>query len=137
MAPQPEYAYPRSSAPRVAACAYSSPAARASSAPTSSPASPPAAPAPPPPPPPPAGGHEPVVLDALLPSAHAVPPAFSEAPLIHADVRDPAAVTAALRGVDAVCHQAAMVGLGKDFADAPDYVACNDLGTATLLAAMA
>ncbi|WUH92844.1 NAD-dependent epimerase/dehydratase family protein [Streptomyces sp. NBC_00433] len=84
-----------------------------------------------------ADGHEPVVLDALLPSAHAVPPTLSEAPWIHADVRDPAAVTAALRGVDAVCHQAAMVGLGKDFADAPDYVACNDLGTATLLAAMA
>ncbi|GAA4919332.1 NAD-dependent epimerase/dehydratase family protein [Streptomyces coeruleoprunus] len=43
----------------------------------------------------------------------------------------------ALRGVDAVCHQAAMVGLGKDFADAPAYVSCNDLGTAVLLAAMA
>jgi dTDP-L-rhamnose 4-epimerase len=43
----------------------------------------------------------------------------------------------ALRGVDAVCHQAAMVGLGKDFADAPEYVGCNDLGTAVLLAEMA
>ncbi|GAA5020854.1 NAD-dependent epimerase/dehydratase family protein [Kitasatospora paranensis] len=43
----------------------------------------------------------------------------------------------ALRGVDAVCHQAAMVGLGLDFDDAPDYVGCNDLGTAVLLAAMA
>lgn len=42
-----------------------------------------------------------------------------------------------LRRVDAVCHQAAMVGLGKDFADAPAYVGCNDLGTAVLLAAMA
>jgi dTDP-L-rhamnose 4-epimerase len=30
-----------------------------------------------------------------------------------------------------------MVGLGKDFADAPDYVGCNDLGTAVLLAGMA
>lgn len=39
--------------------------------------------------------------------------------------------------MDAVCHQAAMVGLGKHFADAPDYVSCNDLGTAVLLAAMA
>jgi dTDP-L-rhamnose 4-epimerase len=54
-----------------------------------------------------------------------------------ADVRDRAAVDQALNGVDAVCHQAAMVGLGKDFADAPDYVSCNDLGTAVLLAAMA
>ena len=43
----------------------------------------------------------------------------------------------ALRGVDAVAHQAAKVGLGVDFSDAPDYVGSNDLGTATLLAAMA
>lgn len=85
-----------------------------------------------------AHGHEPVVLDALLASAHPVaprPPAGAE--WIHADVRDREAVDRALRGVDAVCHQAAMVGLGRDFADAPDYVGCNDLGTATLLAAMA
>lgn len=46
-------------------------------------------------------------------------------------------MAAALSGVDAVCHQAAMVGLGKDFADAPEYVGCNDLGTAVLLAGMA
>ncbi|MFF1417674.1 NAD-dependent epimerase/dehydratase family protein [Streptomyces sp. NPDC058280] len=85
-----------------------------------------------------ADGHEPVVLDALLPSAHPVdPPPPVEAEWIHADVRDGAAVARALRGVDAVCHQAAMVGLGKDFAAAPDYVSCNDLGTAVLLAAMA
>lgn len=85
-----------------------------------------------------AGGHEVAVLDALLPSAHPVPPAPpAGAEWIHADVRDAAAVAGALRGVDAVSHQAAMVGLGKDFSDAPAYVSCNDLGTATLLAAMA
>ncbi|WP_431772656.1 NAD-dependent epimerase/dehydratase family protein [Streptomyces cucumeris] len=84
-----------------------------------------------------AHGHEPVVLDALLPAAHPAPPPLPDAEWIHADVRDRGAVDAALRGVDAVCHQAAMVGLGKDFADAPDYVGCNDLGTAVLLAAMA
>ncbi|MFJ6698096.1 NAD-dependent epimerase/dehydratase family protein [Streptomyces sp. NPDC091272] len=81
---------------------------------------------------------EPVVFDALLPAVHPVPPrppAGVEG--VHADVRDAAAVRRALRGVDAVCHQAAMVGLGKDFADAPDYVGCNDLGTAVLLAGMA
>ncbi|MFF8828472.1 NAD-dependent epimerase/dehydratase family protein [Streptomyces sp. NPDC015131] len=82
-------------------------------------------------------GHEPVVLDALLPAAHPVRPALPEAEFHHGDVRDADAVRHALRGVDAVCHQAAMVGLGKDFADAPDYVACNDLGTAVLLAGMA
>jgi len=53
------------------------------------------------------------------------------------DVRDGEAVAPALRGVDAVCHQAAMVGLGTGFGDAPDYVSHNDLGTAVLLAAMA
>ncbi|MFE7517482.1 NAD-dependent epimerase/dehydratase family protein [Streptomyces sp. NPDC057540] len=82
-------------------------------------------------------GHEPVVLDALLPGAHPTAPEPPAAEFLHSDVRDAAGVRAALRGVDAVCHQAAMVGLGKDFADAPDYVSCNDLGTAVLLAAMA
>ncbi|MFF8378421.1 NAD-dependent epimerase/dehydratase family protein [Streptomyces sp. NPDC015661] len=82
-------------------------------------------------------GHEPVVLDALLPGAHPTAPDLPDAEFLHADVREAAGVRAALHGVDAVCHQAAMVGLGKDFADAPAYVGCNDLGTAVLLAAMA
>ncbi|WP_405392327.1 NAD-dependent epimerase/dehydratase family protein [Streptomyces sp. NBC_01102] len=83
-------------------------------------------------------GHEAVVLDALLPSAHGrgTVPHRGDG-LIVADVRDREAVDGALTGIDAVCHQAAMVGLGKDFADAPDYVGCNDVGTAVLLAAMA
>ncbi|MDX2541698.1 NAD-dependent epimerase/dehydratase family protein [Streptomyces sp. WI04-05B] len=53
------------------------------------------------------------------------------------DVRNPDAVADLLTGVDAVCHQAAMVGLGKDFGDASEYVSHNDLGTAVLLSAMA
>ncbi|ULR52337.1 NAD-dependent epimerase/dehydratase family protein [Streptomyces deccanensis] len=69
------------------------------------------------------GGHEPVVFDV------AVDPG--------SDVRDRRAVDQALDGVDAVCHQAAMVGPGTGFADAPEYVSRNDLGTAELLAAMA
>ncbi|MER5842307.1 NAD-dependent epimerase/dehydratase family protein [Streptomyces prasinus] len=68
-------------------------------------------------------GHEPIVFDVR------------EDP--GADVRDPAAVGRALSGVDAVCHQAAMVGLGDGVADAAEYVSRNDLGTAVLLAAMA
>ncbi|MGP3690353.1 NAD-dependent epimerase/dehydratase family protein [Streptomyces sp. IBSNAI002] len=82
-------------------------------------------------------GHDPVVLDALLPAAHPGTPPLPDVEFLRADVRDPDAVRAALRGVGAVCHQAAMVGLGKDFADAPEYVGCNDLGTAVLLTAMA
>ncbi|MEU9309755.1 NAD-dependent epimerase/dehydratase family protein [Streptomyces sp. NPDC048256] len=54
-----------------------------------------------------------------------------------ADVRDPVAVARALDGIDAVCHQAAMVGLGDGVTDAAEYVSRNDLGTAVLLAAMA
>ncbi|GAA3136502.1 NAD-dependent epimerase/dehydratase family protein [Streptomyces rameus] len=70
-----------------------------------------------------ARGHEAVVFDVRADPA--------------ADVRDPAAVARAVEGVDAVCHQAAMVGLGVGFADAAEYVSRNDLGTAVLLAAMA
>ncbi|MFJ8933898.1 NAD-dependent epimerase/dehydratase family protein [Streptomyces sp. NPDC102364] len=70
-----------------------------------------------------ARGHEPVVFDVR------------EDP--GADVRDPDAVARALAGVDAVCHQAARVGLGSGVADAAEYVSRNDLGTAVLLAAMA
>ncbi|MFR0356404.1 NAD-dependent epimerase/dehydratase family protein [Streptomyces sediminimaris] len=68
-------------------------------------------------------GHEPVVLDVRTDPA--------------SDVRSPAVVRQALTGVDAVCHQAAMVGLGTGFADAAEYVSRNDLGTAVLLTAMA
>ncbi|HXD56278.1 MAG TPA: NAD-dependent epimerase/dehydratase family protein [Thermoleophilaceae bacterium] len=53
------------------------------------------------------------------------------------DVRDLATVERYLDGVTAVCHQAAMVGLGVDMADITDFVAHNDLGTATLLKALA
>lgn len=85
-----------------------------------------------------AAGHEVRVLDALLPTVHpdgAGP--LNEAQLLIGDVRDRATVEDALRRVDAVCHQAAMVGLGVDFDDTPDYVGCNDLGTAVVLSAMA
>ncbi|GGN32250.1 NAD-dependent epimerase/dehydratase family protein [Streptomyces fuscichromogenes] len=70
-----------------------------------------------------ARGHEAVVLDVRAGPG--------------ADVRDPTAVGRALAGVDAVCHQAAMVGLGVGFGDAAEYVSRNDLGTAVLLTAMA
>ncbi len=86
-------------------------------------------------------GHEVRVLDAFLPAVHpAGAGQLTQVPagveLVHGDVRDMAATQAALAGVDAVCHQAAMVGLGLDLGDAPDYAGCNDLGTAVLLAAM-
>jgi dTDP-L-rhamnose 4-epimerase len=86
-------------------------------------------------------GHDVGVLDAWHPAAHGDTgdraPEVHGAPVTVADVRDPAAVRRAVRGVDVVVHQAAMVGMGVDLADLPDYVGCNDLGTAVLLAAMA
>jgi dTDP-L-rhamnose 4-epimerase len=84
------------------------------------------------------GGHEPVVLDALLPKAHGrTMPRWAQAhKLVPGDVRDGELLSRLLRGVDAVCHQAAMVGHGLDPADAPAYAGHNDLGTAVLLAAM-
>lgn len=86
-----------------------------------------------------AAGHDVSVLDSGHPAAHrSSPPAeVAGVPVRVADVRDRAAVAAALSGVDAVVHQAAMVGMGVDLADLPEYVGCNDLGTAILLAEMA
>jgi dTDP-L-rhamnose 4-epimerase len=84
-------------------------------------------------------GDEVRVLDLLLDAAHAVVPDYLNegAEFVQADVADRDAVREALRGVDAVCHQAAMVGLGLDMRDVTDYVRHNDLGTAVLLGALA
>jgi dTDP-L-rhamnose 4-epimerase len=84
-------------------------------------------------------GHEVRVLDCFHPAAHTRRPEYLNpaAELIEGDLTDPAVAAAAVAGIDAVSHQAAMVGLGLDFADVADYVAANDLGTARLLAALA
>jgi dTDP-L-rhamnose 4-epimerase len=87
-------------------------------------------------------GHEVVGFDVLLPAVHPDQEAARAripdgVELIRADVRNIVSVRRALEGIDVVCHQAAMVGLGLDLNDAPDYAGCNDLGTAVLLAAMA
>jgi dTDP-L-rhamnose 4-epimerase len=86
-----------------------------------------------------ADGHRVTVLDVGHPAAHHRPPRDTVAgcQVLTADVRDKTAVGRAVAGVDAVVHQAAMVGLGVDLDDLPEFVGCNDLGTAVLLAAMA
>jgi dTDP-L-rhamnose 4-epimerase len=66
-------------------------------------------------------GHEVVVVDKA----------------VSGDVRDAVTLDDALRGVDAVIHLAAKVGLGVDVQDLPDYADANVHGTAQLLAAMA
>ncbi len=80
-------------------------------------------------------GEEVMRVDLMIPQAHA---ADASAPrdTHRVDVRDAAALAPLLRGVDVVCHQAAMVGAGVTVADLPSYASHNDLGTAVLLAAM-
>jgi len=84
-----------------------------------------------------AAGHDVVVLDSLAAHPRGGPPWLrDDVELVAADVRDPAAWHRALRGVDAVCHQAARVGLGVDFRDVGGYVDDNDVGTAVGLRAL-
>jgi dTDP-L-rhamnose 4-epimerase len=86
-----------------------------------------------------AEGHAVRSVDALLPAAHRERPDYLDpaAELLEGDLRDPAVAARAVAGVDAVCHQAAMVGLGVDLGDLPEYVGHNDLATAQLLRALA
>jgi dTDP-L-rhamnose 4-epimerase len=84
-------------------------------------------------------GHEVRVLDALLPAAWGAQPAptwSADAEVVRGDVGDAATVRECLRGVDAVSHHAAMVGMGVDVQDFPSYAGNNDYATAVLLAAM-
>jgi dTDP-L-rhamnose 4-epimerase len=84
------------------------------------------------------------VVDAALDAGLAVRvldrdrrPVDPRAEHVVGDVRDAAAVERALRGIDHVSHQAAMVGLGTDIGDIAEYAAHNDFGTAVLLRALA
>ncbi len=81
-----------------------------------------------------ADGHDVVRVDLMLPMAHGdtEPPADTH----RLDVRDAASWVELLRGADAVCHQAAVVGAGVRVGDLPEYAGHNDLGTAALLGAM-
>ncbi len=85
-----------------------------------------------------AEGHDVVVVDSLSPAAHAVDPDYRNP---HAEyhllaLEDVDVMSQLCSGIDAVCHQAARVGLGVDFDDVTDYVADNDLGTAVLMRAL-
>ncbi len=84
-------------------------------------------------------GHEVRVLDVLHVHAHGKRPDYLNpgAEYIWGDLADARVVRGSLNGVEAVCHQASMVGLGRGFRDVVDYVRSNGLGTAVLLGALA
>ncbi len=85
-------------------------------------------------------GHEIRVLDRLDPQVHPERerPAYldDEVELLKGDVRDPAAVEAALDGIDAVLHLAARVGVGQSMYEIADYCSVNTIGTGVLLEAL-
>jgi dTDP-L-rhamnose 4-epimerase len=56
-----------------------------------------------------------------------------DAELIVGDVRDAYAVKKALKGIDAVYHYAAMVGVGQSMYEIRNYTDVNNIGTAVLL----
>ena len=85
-------------------------------------------------------GHRVRVLDNLDAQVHegrARPEYLArDVELMVGDVRDRAAVDQALRGVDAVVHLAACVGVGQSMYEIARYTDVNDLGTAVLLQAL-
>src|SRR5436190_7926129 len=87
-------------------------------------------------------GYQVRLLDNLTPQVHGSsrqPPVYlnPEAELIVGDVTDHAALDRALRGVDLVLHLASTVGVGQSMYDMVSYVRNNEVGTATLLEALA
>ena len=80
-------------------------------------------------------------LDCLSPQVHGPAgerPSYldPEVELWVGDVRDRDTVRRALRGVDAVYHLAAKVGVGQSMYQIADYTAANNEGTAVLLEAL-
>jgi dTDP-L-rhamnose 4-epimerase len=84
-------------------------------------------------------GHEVRVLDLLHPLAHAARPDYlaPEAEVMIGDLNDRELLDHCLEGVTAVSHQASMVGLRASAYDMTEFARHNDLGTATLLEALA
>jgi dTDP-L-rhamnose 4-epimerase len=87
-----------------------------------------------------ARGNEVRVLDSLIEQVHGETDGSKmlnrEAELIRADVRDKAAVSRALDGIDSVIHLAAEVGVGQSMYEVERYTSTNDVGTAVLFEAL-
>ena len=86
-------------------------------------------------------GHEVRALDNLSPQVHGpagTRPSYLSpgVELLRGDVRDADTVRRALRGVDAVYHFAAAVGVGQSMYEIDHYTSVNNGGTAVLLQAL-
>jgi dTDP-L-rhamnose 4-epimerase len=83
-------------------------------------------------------GHAVRIYDSLLPQVHGPSggwPSYlcAAVEMLQGDVRDTGRLARALEGIDGVFHLAARVGVGQSMYEIEDYVAANELGTATLL----
>src|SRR2546421_2774186 len=81
------------------------------------------------------------IFDNLSPQVHgpaaSVPDYLdSDVEFVSGDVRDIEALRRTLKGVDAVFHLAAMVGVGQSMYEVAAYTAVNNQGTANLLQAL-
>jgi dTDP-L-rhamnose 4-epimerase len=81
------------------------------------------------------------ILDNLSDQVHgsnSPRPAYlsSDAEFFQADIRDAKAVSEALKGIDAVFHFAAAVGVGQSMYEIERYTSINNIGTAVLLEAL-
>lgn len=85
-------------------------------------------------------GYDVRVLDSLIEQVHQgrAPDdeIFQHVDFVRADIRDRDAVLTALKGVDAVVHLAAEVGVGQSMYAIERYVSVNDCGSAVLFEAL-
>lgn len=89
-----------------------------------------------------AHGYHVRALDVLSPQVHGAANPWPDyldrnVELVVKDLRDAEAVKGILKGVDAVFHFAAAVGVGQSMYEIEKYTSHNDLGTAVLLEALA
>jgi dTDP-L-rhamnose 4-epimerase len=88
-----------------------------------------------------AHGYRVRALDNLVPQVHGPArerPAYlnPEVELMVADLRDSSALTRALKGIDAVVHLVALVGVGQSMYQIEEYTSVNNGGTASLMQAL-
>ena len=86
-----------------------------------------------------ARGYQVRVIDELIEQVHArqrLDPSLQDVELTIGDVRNCDLMRKAVRGIDAVVHLAAEVGVGQSMYEIDRYVGANDLGTAVLMQAL-